>query len=181
MDREWGRVGQNQPEAGLDPPRSSHLPRSLSGQREAEHGLAMNFRNHDDRSDMRMRLLEEEIGRLLAAAENTEQRIALALGVHCGPRSDQRSKFEHSDTVEWRGDSGTIPTVNAQNDSCRQYPSARNSILRLISCSYWAAPSGAMLSVSGSKSGAPMPVLKRSLCADCRAEYRDGGMGKRVH
>lgn len=115
MDREWGRVGQNQPQAGLDLPRSSHLPGFLPGQREAEHGLAMNFRNHDDRSDMTVWLLEEETGRLLAIAENIEQQIALALGVHCRLRSDQKSMFEHSDTVESRGDSGTIPTENAQS------------------------------------------------------------------
>lgn len=55
---------------------------------------------HDDRSDMKVWLSEEETERLLATAENTEQRVAFALGVHCGLRSGKWLDVTPRDAVD---------------------------------------------------------------------------------
>jgi hypothetical protein len=49
----------------------------------------MNLREHDERSEVDVWLSAEEPERFLAAAKNTEQRIAFWFGARCGLRSGE--------------------------------------------------------------------------------------------
>jgi len=49
----------------------------------------MNFEEHDDRDDLKIWLSQEEVQRLIDAADTTQERIAFALGARCGLRSNE--------------------------------------------------------------------------------------------
>ncbi len=81
----------------------------------------MNLREHDERSDMKVWLSENEAERFLAAAENTEQRIAFGLGVRCGLRSGEWLDVTPRDVVDT--DAGTMLRVwEGKGDKFRETP-----------------------------------------------------------
>jgi integrase len=81
----------------------------------------MNLREHDERSDMKVWLSENETERFLAAAENTEQRIAFGLGVRCGLRSGEWLDVTPRDVVDT--DAGTMLRVwEGKGDKFRETP-----------------------------------------------------------
>jgi len=49
----------------------------------------MNFEEHDDRDDLKIRLSQAEVQKLLDKAESIQQRIACAFGARCGLRSNE--------------------------------------------------------------------------------------------
>jgi len=81
----------------------------------------MNLREHDERSDMKVWLSEEETERFLAAAADTEQRIAFALGVRCGLRSGEWLDVTPRGVVDT--DAGTMVRVwEGKGDKFRETP-----------------------------------------------------------
>jgi len=81
----------------------------------------MNLREHDERSDMKVWLSATETERFLAEAEDTEQRIAFALGARCGLRSGEWLDVTPRDVVDT--DAGTMLRVwEGKGDKFRETP-----------------------------------------------------------
>ena len=81
----------------------------------------MNLREHDERSDMKVWLSENETERFLDAAGNTEQRIAFGLGARCGLRSGEWLDVTPRDVVDT--DAGTMLRVwEGKGDKFRETP-----------------------------------------------------------
>lgn len=60
----------------------------------------MNLQEHADRDDMKVWLSQDEINMLLDAADGPNQRLAYALGVRCGLRSEEITKVTPEDVVD---------------------------------------------------------------------------------
>jgi len=81
----------------------------------------MNLREHDERSDMKVWLSEDEADRYLAAAEDTQRRIAFGLGLRCGLRSGEWLDVTPRDVVDT--DAGTMLRVwEGKGDKFRETP-----------------------------------------------------------
>jgi integrase len=81
----------------------------------------MNLREHDERSDMKVWLSEDGTERFLAAAKDTEQRIAFGFGARCGLRSGEWLDVTPRDVVDT--DAGTMLRVwGGKGDKFRETP-----------------------------------------------------------
>jgi integrase len=81
----------------------------------------MHCKQHENRDDLKVWLSETESEQLLEAADSTEKRIALGLGVRCGLRSHEVLDVSPSDMVE--SDSGWMLKVDhGKGDKYRETP-----------------------------------------------------------
>ncbi len=85
----------------------------------------MNLREHDERSDMKVWLSENEVDQLIGAADSTEQEIAFSLGARCGLRSKEWLDVTPRDVVDT--DAGTMLRVwEGKGDKFRETPMPPN-------------------------------------------------------
>lgn len=81
----------------------------------------MNCREHDGRDDMKVWLSNDEVERLLEAAEGPNQRLAFALAARCGLRSEEVSDVTPGDVVD--SDAGPMLLVReGKGDKYRETP-----------------------------------------------------------
>jgi len=85
----------------------------------------MNLQQHENRDDMKIWLSQNEVEQLLEAADDTQQRIAFALGARCGLRSHEVLNVAPEDIVDT--DAGTMLRVwHGKGDKFRETPVPRD-------------------------------------------------------
>jgi integrase len=81
----------------------------------------VNLEEYPDQDGMKVWLSEEEVGLLLDHYDDTEKRVALALGARCGLRSDETVRVAPEDVVDT--DAGTMLRVeSAKTGKYRETP-----------------------------------------------------------
>lgn len=109
----------------------------------------MNLEQHEKRDDMKVWLSADEVDRLLDAAEDTEERIAFALGARCGLRSHEILDVapEHVHDT----DAGTMLRVwHGKGDKFRETPMPADlaTTIRTVADVRDAPPSESILDVT---------------------------------
>ncbi|WP_222913520.1 site-specific integrase [Natrinema sp. SYSU A 869] len=85
----------------------------------------MNLQQHKQRDDMKVWLSQTEVDQFLEAADDTQQRIAFALGARCGLRSHEVLNVAPDDVVDT--DAGTMLRVwHGKGDKFRETPVPRD-------------------------------------------------------
>jgi integrase len=81
----------------------------------------VNLEEYPEQDGMKVWLSEEEVGLLLDHYDDTEKRVALALGARCGLRSDETVRVAPEDVVDT--DAGTMLRVeSAKTGKYRETP-----------------------------------------------------------
>ncbi|MFU1780723.1 tyrosine-type recombinase/integrase [Haloarcula japonica] len=82
----------------------------------------MNLEDYNDQEGMKVWLSDDEVEQLLGSAEDTEQRVALALGARCGLRTDEMIRVAPEHVVDT--DAGTMLRVweSAKTGKYRETP-----------------------------------------------------------
>jgi integrase len=113
----------------------------------------MNLREHDGGNEMKVWLSAGEADRLMAAADDTEERIAFGLGVRCGLRSVEWLNVVPRDVVDT--DAGTMLRVwsGAKGDKFRETPIPSNlaTTIRTVADVRDAGPDEPVLSVESTR------------------------------
>ncbi|WP_440765530.1 tyrosine-type recombinase/integrase [Natronorubrum sp. DTA7] len=113
----------------------------------------MNLQQHEKRDDMKVWLSQDEVTVLLGAAGETQQRIALALGAHCGLRSHGVLDVAPEDIVDT--DAGTMLRVwHGKGDKYRETPVPQDiaTTIRTIDDYRDAPASSSLVEVSSTRS-----------------------------
>jgi len=113
----------------------------------------MNLQQHENRDDMKVWLSQNEVEQLLEAADNTQQRIAFALGARCGLRSHEVLDVSPEDIVDT--DAGTMLRVwHGKGDKFRETPVPRDlaTTIRTVDDVRDASTSSSLVEITSTRS-----------------------------
>ncbi|APW99383.1 integrase [Halobiforma lacisalsi AJ5] len=113
----------------------------------------MNLQQHEKRDDMKVWLSQDEVTALLEAADDTQQRIAFALGARCGLRSHEVLDVAPEDVVDT--DAGTMLRIwHGKGDQFRETPVPQElaTTIRTIDDYRDASASSSLVEVSSTRS-----------------------------